>query len=398
MAILAECPLCHRKQSTKNKLCHSCSKDLVKAKRSKKVRYWIDYRLPGGRQRKEYVGYSIEEAQAAEGKRKAQKYESPRILEKAIEEKSTFQELTEWYLDLPSVRKKRSYRRDQECLANLNKALGDLAVAKITPVDLEKFQDCRENQGAASATIDMELSITKRMISKAFDNDMVSGHTLKVFRRCERKLKKGGNVRRRVITPSEFTRLVSVASPHLKAFLLVAYCTGMRTGELRLLRWKHVDFKKGFIRLPAEITKEQKPKTIPMNRYVVEVLKGLPRALHHDFVFTYRGEPIRERGGLKNSFRTACRKAEIPCGRKEMDGITFHDIRRTVKTNMLNAGIDRVHRDIILGHSLQGMDAHYMAPSEEDMHRAMEKYTTWIEEQGVFATVAQNVAQNEKTI
>ncbi len=27
--------------------------------------------------------------------------------------------------------------------------------------------------------------------------------------------------------------------------------------------------------------------------------------------------------------------------------------QKTVKTNMLNAGVDKVHRDLILGHSLQ---------------------------------------------
>jgi len=63
------------------------------------------------------------------------------------------------------------------------------------------------------------------------------------------------------------------------------------------------------------------------------------------------------------------------------NGITFHDLRRTVKTNMLNAGVDKVHRDIILGHSLHGMDVHYMSPSEDDLHRAMARYTDWLDGQ-----------------
>ncbi len=48
--------------------------------------------------------------------------------------------------------------------------------------------------------------------------------------------------------------------------------------------------------------------------------------------------------------------------RSKPEGIIFHDLRRTVKTNMLSAGVDKVYRDTILGHSLQGMDVHYMAP------------------------------------
>jgi len=72
MAVLAECPICHRKQSNKNKKC-KCGEDLDQAKRSKRVKYWIKYRLPGGKQRKEFVGKSIEDARAADGKRKRQK-------------------------------------------------------------------------------------------------------------------------------------------------------------------------------------------------------------------------------------------------------------------------------------------------------------------------------------
>lgn len=32
---------------------------------------------------------------------------------------------------------------------------------------------------------------------------------------------------------------------------------------------------------------------------------------------------------------------------------------------MLNAGVDKVNRDLILGHSLKGMDVHFMAPDDD---------------------------------
>jgi integrase len=379
MAVLAECPMCHNKQATKNRDC-SCGEDLVKAKRSKKVKYWIQYRLPGGKQRKEFVSYSIEEARDADGKRRSQKREN-RIFDMLPEAKMSFFELAEWYLNLKSVEKLASYNRVRGCIANFNKEFGHRIVNTIKPVDIEDYQNQRETDGLAPATIDMEISVTKTMIIKAFDNDIVDGRTVKAFRKVQRKLKKAANARRRTLSIAEYLRLREVAAPHLRVFLIVAYNTGMRTGELRKLRWSYIDWEKGFIRLPAEIPKERKAKNIPMNHHVRETLKSLPRALHHDYVFTYKGEPIRDRGGLKRSFRTACKKADIPCGRNTPDGITFHDIRRTVKTNMLNAGVNRVHRDLILGHSLQGMDAHYLVPSEEDLHAAMDLYKTWLDKE-----------------
>ena len=94
----------------------------------------------------------------------------------------------------------------------------------------------------------------------------------------------------------------------------------------------------------------------------------------------YRRNPIAE-CGIKRSFRTAVINAKIPYGRKTDNGITFHDIRRTVKTNMLKAGVNKVYRDLILGHSLRGMDAYYIKPDDDDLKQAMDVYTVWFDEQ-----------------
>ncbi len=106
-------------------------------------------------------------------------------------------------------------------------------------------------------------------------------------------------------------------------------------------------------------------------------------------------EPIKTPGGLHNSFLTACKKADIPHGHNDLNGITLHDIWGTVKTNMLNAGVDKVYRDTILGHSLTGMDVHYMAPSEDDLHRTMTRYTAWLDSH-FLQSVDQNVDQGIK--
>ena len=148
---------------------------------------------------------------------------------------------------------------------------------------------------------------------------------------------------------------------------------------IRLLKWSYVDRKKGFIRLPKEITKEKKAKNIPINHHVKALLDGIPRNITHGYVISYKGNPITTYGGLKGSFKTACKNAGVPKGRKTPNGIIFHDIRRTVKTNMLEAGVDKVYRDLILGHSQRGMDAYYLKPNEETLKQAMDKYTRWID-------------------
>jgi len=375
MAILAECPMCHRKQAVKNKVC-KCGKDLDRAKRSNKVRYWVSYYL-FGKQRREAVGFSVEKAREAESKRTVQKRED-KFYEITIDHSLTFNQLTKWYLGLQSVKRLSSYPRYKSVLGNFNKILGEHKVSAIRPIDLQDYQDKREVQGAAPATIDIEMVIAGTMVRRAWDNDLVSDRPVKAFRKVKNRLKIGANARDRILTTAEYKALLENASPHIKALLITGFNTGMRAGELIGLQWDHVDRKNSMIRLPAELTKEKRAKRIPINRHVKTVLDELPRALHHEFVFTFKGAPIKRtfRVGIKN----ACENAGILYGQKVKDGFRFHDIRTTFKTNMLRAGVDKVIRDVIVGHSLRGMDAFYLKPTDQDLHAAMDKFTGYMDE------------------
>jgi integrase len=93
-------------------------------------------------------------------------------------------------------------------------------------------------------------------------------------------------------------------------------------------------------------------KAIPINHHVKAVLDGQLRHIHHDFVFTFGTEPNIGLGACKGALKGACKRAGVAYGRKVVGGITMHDIRRTEKTNMLAAGVDKTYRDLILGHSL----------------------------------------------
>jgi hypothetical protein len=48
---------------------------------------------------------------------------------------------------------------------------------------------------------------------------------------------------------------------------------------------------------------------------------------------------------------------------------------------MLRAVVSKVYRDMIVGHSLKGLDAYYIKPDDDDLKRAMDVYTAWFDEQ-----------------
>lgn len=122
MGILAQCPVCKSRQSIKKKACN-CGEDLDKAKGSKRVVYWISYRLPSGKQKQEPVGSSIDEARAADGKKKSQKKEG-RLFDIKPDSRMTFNELADWYLQLEKVKGLASYKTVKIYLGKFNSEYG----------------------------------------------------------------------------------------------------------------------------------------------------------------------------------------------------------------------------------------------------------------------------------
>jgi integrase len=145
--------------------------------------------------------------------------------------------------------------------------------------------------------------------------------------------------------------------------------------ELLRLKWSQVDRKAGFIRFSDKDTKERKAKIIPINNDVAQALDNIVPHVNHPYVFTCRHRPMRK----FTHFRKCCIKAGLPYGYKTDGGIVARDIRRTVKTNMVEAGVPEIYRDILLGHSKKGMDHHYIQPKPKILKEAMQKYTTWLD-------------------
>ncbi|MBW2005776.1 MAG: tyrosine-type recombinase/integrase, partial [Deltaproteobacteria bacterium] len=378
MAILAECPACHRKQSIKHKLC-KCGEDIKKAKDSKRVKYWIHYRLPGGKQKWVSVdsyddcdGYSIEDARDVAGKVRTNKREK-KLFDMPPDTEITFQELSEQYLDQEDIKGAASYRIIGQRLNKLYTAVGDKIVADIQPRDLTNYRARCEKEGLADSYIDDIIGVGKTVINWAFENRLVSSDTLRNFKAVKKTMSVGDNARDRVLTVQEFDEMHKHAAPHFKGVLLAGYWTGLRENDILGLTWDRIDLKNRIIHFTVSHRRRQKPK--PREIYIIDPLYDFlkansgPRKIDEDnHVFQYKGQHLKN---ISRALRTACKNAKIPYGRDVKNGFVFHDLRHGSVTDMRKAKVDPSVNRVWHGHS-NGRTAHegYHTFDREDLRKA----------------------------
>ena len=121
-----------------------------------------------------------------------------------------------------------------------------------------------------------------------------------------------------------------------------AFCTGMRRVEILSLTWNKVDLTGRMIRLESTDIKEGLSKKVPISKNLRNILKKLPIGSHNDYVFLFRGKPVRDiRDGLM----------------------------RVCKT-----GVDKNVRAVIFGHGINGdMDSRYDHLDESDSLDAIDR-------------------------
>ncbi|MFO8166223.1 MAG: site-specific integrase, partial [Desulfatiglandales bacterium] len=377
-------------------------RDLDKAKKAKKVRYWINYRQPDGKQKRAYVGsfkdlngYSIEDARKANSKFEVNKAEK-RLLDIKQDTEMTFRQLSDWYLDLEDIKSAPSYRIICIRLKNVNTEIGNKIVSDIKPTDLENYRAKREKQNLSDSYIDDEITAGKTVVNRAFENGMISIDTLRNFKSVKKVISNGDNARDRVLTVEEFQRLYDGAEEHLKGILLMGYWTGLRENDVLGLTWDRIDLNERIIRFTVQHRRTQKPK--PSEVYIVDELfdflskqNNRIRKVDEDgHVFQYYGKPVQN---IKRAVKTACKRAKIKYGKAVLGGFIFHDLRHTSITDMRRAGVDALVNKKWHGHSMRDAHSGYHSIDQEDLREAGKRLTEYRKNQSTKSSVDHPVDQ-----
>jgi len=309
--------------------------------------YWLDYRFNGRRLRKK-IGCSKKLAETVMQKIRVQIAEGKYLDVKKEEKKIKFNDFAQIYADTYGMKKRSWNSTDKLYLVRLKAFFGSKNLDEITPFFVQKYRIARREQKtrrhtiASAAYINRELACLKCMFSRAVEWGYAKENPVKKV-----KFEKENNSRVRFLEKDELKKLLDHCHPTLKAIVLVAVNTGMRKEEIRTLKWRDVDFERGFVTLLK--TKNGETRNVPLNKTAREILMSIPKNARSPFIF------CNSEGNLYN-FRTSFMTALKNAGIKDF---RFHDLRHTAASYLAMGGVDLNTIRDILGHKSLDMVLRY---------------------------------------
>ena len=186
------------------------------------------------------------------------------------------------------------------------------------------------------------------------------------------RLPKVDNERQRYLTLEEENKLleelktISIQSYYMA---LASLDAGLRFGEIASLTWACVDFHSGVLRILN--TKSGRDRHVPMTERLKSTLNSLYDEKSTGLVFP--NADGKQWSEAPKAFRNALKKTGLN------DRVTnpklkvsFHSLRHTYASRMVQAGIDLYRVQRLLGHSTPVMTQRYSKLADDDLRLAVE--------------------------
>jgi integrase len=222
-------------------------------------------------------------------------------------------------------------------------ALGARPIAEIRRSEIVRLLDqIEEDSGPAMATQTLALIRTVMNWHAARSDDFLSP-VVRGMARTQRS----EQARERILTDDELRRIWNADGGMFGDYVRFLLLTAARRNEVAGMTWAELDG--GDWVLPAARNKTGVELVRPLSRAAQAILDTLPKA--GEFVWSPNGSGK----ALTNfsNYKTAFDKA---CGVK---GWRLHDARRTARSLMSKAGVNKDHAERCLGHVIGGVRGVY---------------------------------------
>jgi integrase len=307
----------------------------------------------------------------------------------------TVKEATEDWIKSVALEKREASTLAQyrQHARHITDRIGNMRLANLTTPRLNTFRD--ELLTAMSRAMARKvMSSLKSLLKDAqrrgnvAQNVALAVKRIDADKRGEHRLKVGVDIP----TPEEIKAILAAAGPRVRPLLLTAVFTGLRSSELRGLRWSDVDLKHGEAHVRQRADRYGvigKPKseaghrTVPLGPMVLNVLREWKLACpkgEHNLVFPTPSGGIALHNNVVRALVTAVRAAGLTTDKSKSKYTGPHALRHFFASWCINP-LDRGGQGLppkvvqqLLGHSTLAMTVdtygHLFAP-DKDAHKRL---------------------------
>ena len=206
--------------------------------------------------------------------------------------------------------------------------LGDKEPKELITHDITCFQNKLEKLGLKPGTVGRTLEILRRTINFGIKQELISQVRYKI------KFPKVNDYKTEHLKSKEFRSLWKVLEneKNLQAanMMKLVLFTGLRRGELFKLKWEHIDFDNGFIKLVNP--KGKVDQKIPLNQMARELLINHERP-YPESPFVFPGKDGKQRTSIKKPVNRIRDEAGL-----SKDFRPLHGLRHTYATMLASSG------------------------------------------------------------
>lgn len=129
--------------------------------------------------------------------------------------------------------------------------IGSLKLSQLTARSVGDFRDRLRDVGVTVVTTRKILSTLQQLLQHAIDRDMIAINVARGVKVIGRR----DEGARKIVPPTKeaMRALLAVADEDFRVKLAFAGATGVRAGELHALRWQHIDFAKGEVKIETRV-------------------------------------------------------------------------------------------------------------------------------------------------
>ena len=273
---------------------------------------------------------------------------------------------------------------------NVKELIGNMIVSDVKPMHCQNVLNVMDNNGYVGSSMARTKATLSAMFSDACENGLIAVNPVTKSVKCPKKPEKNT----RVLTLDEQERFLTAARESINYYhFLFILQTGVRSSELRGLKWGDVDFQNRIIHIRRNVTHDSNnnrfitgelktssgQRDIPMTKTAYDLLMAMKcqqaakknRVIQFEFadhVFLNRNGRLLPNSNYDRYLEKICDKAGI-------ERISMHTLRHTFATRCIESGMKPKTLQKILGHANISMTMDlYVHVTEDEKEKEMQKF------------------------